>query len=259
MTATAMPVSNAGPPTEHALFELRAVEASYGPYRALFGVSFGVSEGSVLALLGSNGSGKTTVARVCSGLVQPTAGEVLCEGAVITGRPAYRVARMGIVHAPEGRSVFSTLSVEENLSLTFRQAFGRRGTKAALEQAYDFFPRLEERRRQLAGTLSGGEQRMLSLARVVVQSPKLLIADELSFGLAPVMIEEVYETLVAIRDRGTSLIVIEQHVRQALSIADEVVVLAKGRVVLQEPVRDLPTVTERVLEAVQGDPAAETR
>ena len=116
------------------------------------------------------------------------------------------------------------------MRLTFRQVFGRRGTKPALEQAYEFFPRLHERRRQLAGTLSGGEQRMLSLARVVVQAPKLLIADELSFGLAPVMIEEVYETLGAIRERGTSLVVIEQHVRQALSIADDVVVLSKGRV-----------------------------
>jgi branched-chain amino acid transport system ATP-binding protein len=220
-------------------------------------VSFAMEERSVLALLGSNGSGKTSVARVCSGLLRPTAGEVRYEGAVVTGRPAYRLARMGIVHAPEGRSVFSTLSVEENLSLTFHQVFGRRGTKRALEEAYEFFPRLQDRRRQPAGTLSGGEQRMLSLARVVVQSPKLLIADELSFGLAPMMIEEVYETLVAIRDRGTSLVVIEQHVRQALSIAADVVVLAKGRVVLREPVRDLPRVTERVLEAVQGGSGAD--
>lgn len=257
MTATAVPPAAASPPTAPALFELRAVEASYGPYRALFGVSFSVSEDSVVALLGSNGSGKTTIARVCSGLVRPSAGEVRYQGASITGRSAYRLARMGIVHAPEGRPVFSTLSVEENLALTFRQVFGRRGTKPALEQAYEFFPRLRERRRQLAGTLSGGEQRMLSLARVVVQSPKLLIADELSFGLAPVMIEEVYETLVAIRDRGTSLVVIEQHVRQALSIADHVVVLSKGRVALEEPVRDLAAVTGRVLEVVQGDPVVD--
>jgi branched-chain amino acid transport system ATP-binding protein len=257
MTATVPATPRSPSPRGAPLFELRAVEASYGPYRALFGVSFAVAERSVLALLGSNGSGKTSVARVCSGLLRPTAGDVVFDSAVITGRSAYRTARMGIVHAPEGRSVFSTLSVEENLALTFRQVFGRRGTKPALEQAYELFPRLEERRRQLAGTLSGGEQRMLSLARVVVQSPKLLIADELSFGLAPVMIEEVYETLATIRDQGTALVVIEQHVRQALSFADDVVVLAKGRVVLRETVNDLPAVTGRVLEAVQGDPAAD--
>jgi len=146
---------------------LRDVEASYGPFRSLFGVSFTVRERSVLALLGSNGSGKTTVVRICCGLLKPTAGSLIYDGIDITGIRAFRMARMGIVHAPEGRSVFGSLTVEENLVLTFRQVFGRNAGKAALAEAYELFPRLGERRRQIAGTLSGGEQRMLSLARVL--------------------------------------------------------------------------------------------
>ena len=235
------------------LLELRDVEASYGPFRSLFGISFTVRDGSVMALLGANGSGKTTVVRVCCGLLKPTAGQILYQGEDITGMRAYRMARIGIVHAPEGRSVFSTLTVEENLALTFRQVFGRSGYRTAIQKAYDQFPRLGERRKQIAGTLSGGEQRMLSLARVLVHEPKLLITDELSLGLAPVIIDEVYRTLATIRDAGTSLLIIEQHVHQALTLADDVVVLSKGRVTLSGPVDQLGDVTERLLPAVHGE------
>jgi branched-chain amino acid transport system ATP-binding protein len=234
------------------LLELRDVDAGYGPFRSLFNVSFAIRPHSVMALLGSNGSGKTTVVRVCSGLVRPTSGRVVFEGADVTGRRAYRLARLGIVHAPEGRSVFASLTVEENLALTFRQVFGRRGTQDALRHAYELFPRLGERRRQMAGTLSGGEQRMLSLARVLVRAPKLLITDELSLGLAPVVIDEVYETLATIRDSGTALLIVEQHVRQALGLADDVVVLAKGSVTLSGPVAELGDITERLLPAADG-------
>ncbi len=235
------------------LLELRDVEASYGPFRSLFGVSFSVREGSVLAVLGANGSGKTTVVRVACGLVKPTSGSLLFEGTDITGRRAYRLARMGIVHAPEGRSVFGSLTVEENLALTFRQVFGRRGSRAALGRAYDLFPRLGERRRQDAGTLSGGEQRMLSLARVLVRGPKLLITDELSLGLAPVIIDEVYQTLATIRDAGTSLLIVEQHVHKALSLADDVVVISKGRVALAGRTDELGDVADRIIPAVHGE------
>jgi branched-chain amino acid transport system ATP-binding protein len=235
------------------LLELRDIEAGYGPFRSLFGVSFSVQPQSVTALLGANGSGKTTVVRVASGLVKPTSGHLFFEGADITGRRAYKLARLGIVHAPEGRSVFGSLSVEENLVLTFRQVFGRRGVRGALDQAYELFPRMGERRRQAAGTLSGGEQRMLSLARVLVRGPKLLITDELSLGLAPVIIDEVYATLGTIRDSGCSLLVVEQHVHQALTLADDVVVLAKGRVALQGKAADMGDFAERILPAVQGE------
>ncbi|GMU78141.1 MAG: ABC transporter ATP-binding protein [Acidimicrobiia bacterium] len=236
-----------------ALLELDGVEAGYGPFRSLFGVSFSIAPQSVMALLGANGSGKTTVVRVASGLVKPSAGHVRFEGDDVTGQRAHKLAQRGIVHAPEGRSVFASLTVEENLALTFRQVFGRRGTKAKLDQAYELFPRMGERRRQLAGTLSGGEQRMLSLARVLVRGPKLLITDELSLGLAPVIIDEVYATLATIRDAGCALLIVEQHVHQALTLADHVVVLAKGKVALSGTTDELGDITQRLLPAVQGE------
>jgi branched-chain amino acid transport system ATP-binding protein len=247
-------MSDSGIGDDVPLLELRDVEASYGPFRSLFGVSFAIAEGGVTALLGSNGSGKTTVVRLCSGLLHPTAGQLLFQGEDVTDRRAFRLARLGVVHAPEGRSVFATLTVDENLALTFRQAFGRRGTKPALDRAYELFPRLGQRRRQDAGTLSGGEQRMLSLARVLIRAPKLLITDELSLGLAPLVIEEVYETLATIHESGTALLIVEQHVHQALTLADQVVVMAKGRVCLCGRTDELGDVGERILPAVQGEP-----
>lgn len=241
------------PAADTPLLELRDVHAGYGPFRSLFGISIAIQPRSVMALLGANGSGKTTVVRVASGLIKPTAGHIFFDGEDVTGRRAYKLAQMGIVHAPEGRSVFASLTVEENLILTFRAAFGRRGYRARLSQAYELFPRMGERRRQLAGTLSGGEQRMLSLARVLVRGPKLLITDELSLGLAPVIIDEVYETLGTIRDSGCALLIVEQHVHQALTLADDVVVLAKGRVVLSGNREELGDISDRLLPAVHGE------
>lgn len=252
MTAT-VPETAAAAAGVAPLLEVRDVEASYGPFRSLFGVSFSIREGSVMALLGSNGSGKTSVVRVCCGLVVPTTGQLLYRGDDVTGLRAYRLARLGIVHAPEGRSVFGSLTVEENLALTFRQVFGRRGARQSLATAYELFPRLGERRRQIAGTLSGGEQRMVSLARVLVHAPKLLITDELSLGLAPVIIDEVYETLATIRQAGTSLLIVEQHVRQALTLADDVVVMSKGKVALAGSTEELGDLSDRILPAVHGE------
>jgi branched-chain amino acid transport system ATP-binding protein len=229
------------------LLELRNVSAGYGPFRALFDVSLELAEGKVLALLGSNGAGKTTIARVCSGIIRPTSGQVLFEGVRIDKRRTYRVARLGITHAPEGRSVFASLTVDENLILTFRQVFGRRGVPDALTRAYELFPRLGERRKQVAGTLSGGEQRMLSLARVLVHPPRLLIADELSLGLAPIVIDEVYRTLAAVREAGTTLLIVEQYVGHALQIADQVVVLTKGRVSFEGPTGELGDLSQWLL------------
>ena len=246
-------MSNPGIREDVSLLELRNVEASYGPFRSLFGVSFSIAEGGVTALLGSNGSGKTTVVRICSGLLHPTAGQLFFQGEDITDRRAYRLARLGVVHAPEGRSVFATLTVDENLALTFRQVFGRRGTRAALDKAYELFPRLGDRRRQTAGTLSGGEQRMLSLARVLIRAPMLLITDELSLCLAPLIIDEVYATLATIHESGTALLIVEQHVHQALTLADQVVVMAKGRVSLCGRTDELGDVAERIMPAVHGE------
>jgi branched-chain amino acid transport system ATP-binding protein len=214
-----------------AVLELREVSAGYGPFRALFGVSLALGRGEALALVGSNGAGKTTLARVASGLIAPSAGSIVVEGTELTGARTYQFARAGVAHAPEGRSVFATLSVEENLALSFHRAHGRRGVRPRLERAYGLFPVLGRRRQQAAGTLSGGEQRMLSLARVMVEGPKVLIADELSLGLAPIVVEELYQSLRRLRDEGhTALLIVEQQVGQALGLCDRVAVLDHGSV-----------------------------
>lgn len=212
------------------VFELRNVSACYGPFRALFDVSLAVGAGEAVALVGPNGAGKTTVARVASGLVAPNEGAVLVDGEDLTGRRAFEFARRGVAHAPEGRSVFATLSVEENLVLSIRRVRGRTGVQAGLDAAYDLFPALAPRRNQAAGTLSGGEQRMLSMARVLVDAPKLLIADELSLGLAPVIVEQTYQSLRLLRESGTALLVIEQHVSHALALCDRVAILDHGAI-----------------------------
>jgi len=217
---------------------LERVHASYGQFQALFGLSIEVPPGGALAIVGHNGMGKTTVARVASGLLVPTAGRVIIDGQDFTGRPAQDYVRAGVAHAPEGRSVFATLTVEENLTLAFRKKFGRRGVATALGRVYQLFPRLGDRQSQLAGSLSGGEQRMLTLARVLVLEPRVLIADELSLGLAPIITDEVYEVLMQIKESGTSLVVIEQHIRHALDVADRVIVLDRGEVAYEGPSED---------------------
>jgi branched-chain amino acid transport system ATP-binding protein len=229
------------------LLEMRSVDAGYGPFRALFGVSLAVRAGSVTALLGANGAGKTTVARVATGLVRPTGGTVCFEGEDVSDLKPFELARRGIVHAPEGRSVFASLTVRENLELSFRRALGRKGVDPALGRAYELFPRLGERSKQVAGTLSGGEQRMLSLARVMVSPPKLLVADELSLGLAPIVVDEVYRNLGTIRDAGTAILLVEQYVAHALGLADDVVVLAKGAVAHAGSAAELGDVARYVL------------
>jgi len=230
-----------------AALELRGVSADYGPFHALFDVSLTVGVGEAVALLGPNGVGKTTVARVATGLVEPSAGTVHVDGTDLTGALTHRFARAGVVHAPEGRSVFATLTVEENLVLSFRQSRGRGAVRGALDQAFELFPVLASRRRQLAGTLSGGEQRMLSMARVLVETPKVLVADELSLGLAPIIVDEVYANLERLRASGTSLLIVEQHVGSALALCDRVVLLDHGSVSWEGPAVDA---AERVVTKV---------
>jgi branched-chain amino acid transport system ATP-binding protein len=234
----AVPGAAAPHPDGPAILELRNVSAAYGPFRALFGVSLSVGPGEAVALLGANGAGKTTVARVATGLVAPTSGSVAVEGEDFTGAGAFQFARAGVAHAPEGRSVFATLTVEENLSLSFRQSRGRDGVGSGLEQAFGMFPVLGERRRQLAGTLSGGEQRMLSMARVLVESPAVLVADELSLGLAPKVVDAVYESLTKLRENGSALLIVEQHVGHALDLCHRVLLLHHGAVTWEGPSHD---------------------
>lgn len=214
---------------------LNDVSAEYGPFRALFGVSFQVDAGEAVALVGSNGVGKTTVARVASGLVPPSAGSVVVDGVDLSGQRTFRFAQAGVAHAPEGRSVFGSLTVAENLTLSAQRIHGRKGFRPSLQRAFELFPVLGARRNQLAGTLSGGEQRMLSLARVMVDLPRILIADELSLGLAPIIVDQLYEALARLRDEGTALLVVEQQVSHALALADRVVVLDHGAVTWSGP------------------------
>jgi branched-chain amino acid transport system ATP-binding protein len=221
-----------------AALELHDVSAAYGPFNALFGVSVRVEPGEAVALLGANGAGKTTVARVATGLLAPTSGRVTVAGADLTGAPAYRFAWAGVIHAPEGRSVFATLTVDENLRLSLRRSQGRRGVPAGLERAYARFPALADRRQQLAGTLSGGEQRMLSLARALAEDAEVLVADELSLGLAPIVVDRLYAELARLREAGTALLIVEQHVGPALALCDRVVLLDHGSVRWEGPAVD---------------------
>jgi branched-chain amino acid transport system ATP-binding protein len=206
------------------------LSAAYGPYRALFDVSFSIAPGSIAALLGSNGAGKSTVSRVATGLLPSTEGRLYVNGIDVTGQPAFKTARRGVSHVPEGRAVFSSLTVEENLTIAFRQRLGRKLVNDALSRAYDTYPILCERRKQRAGTLSGGQQRLLSLAKVLVAPPQLLVADELCLGLAPLVVEAVYDGLRAMSEAGTTLLVVEQQVERVLDIAQHVLILERGAI-----------------------------
>ena len=256
-TPTATPAPGPGPAAGEPALALRHVDAGYGPFKAIFDVSFAVAPGTATALVGPNGAGKTTVARVATGLVEPTGGEVVVGGTDIVGRPAFRVARLGVAHAPEGRSVFASLTVEENLVLGFRQQLGKEGVPAALDEAYQLFPRLGERRLQQAGSLSGGEQRMLSLARLLVRPPALLVADELSLGLAPIVVDEVYANLASLKAKGAALLVIEQHVEHALDLADQVVALDRGRVAYCGPPLSVAELAPYLLTQLATDDGAD--
>ena len=242
----------------HPALEVDHVSASYGPYRALFDVSFSVPAGGVTALIGSNGAGKSTVSRVVTGLLASTSGTIRLQGKEITGLPAYKIARAGTAHVPEGRGVFASLTVEENLRLVFRQRGGRQCVPDALARAYEAFPVLGERRRQHGGTLSGGQQRMLSLAKVLVLPPSLLVADEISLGLAPVVIDAVYEGLRQINRAGTALLVVEQQVDRVLDLAGTAVVLEHGSVAYGGPADGAMAAVEQVM-AARGDRPLEAR
>jgi len=230
----------AAPERPPPVLELRHVSAAYGRFRALFDVSFSVAQGSVVAMLGPNGAGKSTIARVVAGLVPATAGTVLFAGEDVTGSSVEHVVHRGLAFAPEGRPVFATLDVEDNLRLTFCRQLRRREAAAALEGTYERFPHLKERRRQLAGTLSGGEQRLLALARVLAIPPVLLVVDELSLGLAPKAVDDVFTALREINEAGTTLLVVEQQVPRALELASQVIVLRKGRVTHDVSVAEMP-------------------
>ncbi|MGH9044126.1 MAG: ABC transporter ATP-binding protein [Acidimicrobiales bacterium] len=233
--------------------ELISVDVAYGPYRALAGVSLAVPDGSLIALIGPNGAGKSTVARVCAGLVVPRSGRFLVGGKEMTGEPKWLVSRRGVASLPEGGGLFSGLSVEENLALTFRRRLGRPKVQPAIEQVFERFPMLAERRRQPAGTLSGGQQRLLALAKVLGGSPRVIVADELSLGLSPAAADDVYEQLSVLHSEGRALLVIEQQTDRVLKLADRAVVLDRGSVVFEGNPGSGADVLSSILRAGSND------
>jgi branched-chain amino acid transport system ATP-binding protein len=219
------------------MLELRDLHVAYGGIRALNGVSLRVEEGEVVALIGSNGAGKSTTLKTVSGLLKPRQGAVVFQGADITGAAPDRIVAMGISHCPEGRRIFGGLTVRENLLLG---AVQRRGdVQADLEWIYGLFPILKQRLSQNGGTLSGGEQQMLAIGRALMSRPRLLLLDEPSLGLAPLLVERIFEVLAELKSRGTTMLLVEQNVHRALDVADRAYVIETGQVTLSGPVDEL--------------------
>lgn len=222
-----------------AMLEIKDLEVYYGMIQAIKGVSFEVNEGEVIALIGANGAGKTTILHTITGLITPKVGSVLFEGQEITKIPAHKIVSLGMAHVPEGRRVFAQLTVYENLKLG---AFTRKDSKEfdeTLASIYKRFPRLEERKNQLAGTLSGGEQQMLAMGRALMSHPKIIVMDEPSMGLSPILVNEIFNIIKEVSAAGTTVLLVEQNAKKALSIADRAYVLETGNVVLSGDAQDL--------------------
>ena len=218
------------------LLDVRRLDAFYGDFQALFGLTLDVTAGETVALIGANGAGKTTFLRCLVGLMEARRGEISFAGEAIAGQPAERISRLGLSLVPEGRLLFPSLTVEENLLMG---ALNRRPGSWNLARVFELFPILRERRRQRPDALSGGQQHMVAIGRALMSNPKLLLCDEISLGLAPVVVDQIYESLGRIRAEGASIVLVEQDVKRAAGAADRVYCLLKGRVTLQGPARSL--------------------
>jgi branched-chain amino acid transport system ATP-binding protein len=215
------------------LLELKAVHVYYGPIHALKGVTLTVERGEIVTLLGANGAGKTTTLRAISGLIRPRSGRIAVEEREVTGLPPHEIVKRGVGHVPEGRRIFPRLSVEENLALGAFTVTDRTEIRRRLDAVLQLFPRLAERRRQPGGTLSGGEQQMLAIGRALMMQPRIMLLDEPSMGLAPVLVESIFEVIQRLNQQGTTILLVEQNARMALEIADRGYVLETGSVVLE--------------------------
>jgi branched-chain amino acid transport system ATP-binding protein len=217
-----------------ALLEVRDLHVAYGKIEAVKGISFSVEQGQVVTLIGTNGAGKTTTLRTISGLLRPSAGSIGFDGKPIHNAPAHQIVRLGLAHSPEGRHIFPRMTIEENLLLG---AYLRKDGKIAEDVAkgYAMFPILGERRSQAAGTLSGGEQQMLAMARALMCKPRLLMLDEPSMGLSPIMMQQIMATIQELKSDGTTILLVEQNAQAALSLADQGHVLEVGRIALSGP------------------------
>ncbi|WP_353194233.1 ABC transporter ATP-binding protein [Pusillimonas noertemannii] len=223
------------------ILQIQNLNSGYGQLQVLRDISFDVTPGEILAVIGANGAGKSTLFRTISGLIVPMSGNIWFDGINITGYDSARIVSRGLSHAPEGRRVFNGMTVEENLKIgAFRRADKSRASiSAGLEQAYTYLPKLRDRRNQLAGTLSGGEQQMCAIGRALMADPRVLVIDELSLGLAPIIVEELLYTLENIQEGGCTIILVEQDISIALSFSDRAVVLQSGQVVMTAPSPEL--------------------
>ncbi|MGH8959728.1 MAG: ABC transporter ATP-binding protein [Jatrophihabitantaceae bacterium] len=241
------------PPAPRPLLDVDDIEVRYGAIAALKGISFNVGEGEIVALLGANGAGKTTTQKTVSGMLRPVAGAINYDGARIDGIPAHQLIRLGICHVPEGRHVFPRMSVAENLEMG---AFRFKTTdKAELEHVLELFPRLRERFKQTAGTLSGGEQQMLAIGRALMGKPRLLLLDEPSMGLAPLIVAQIFDIIREINTTGVTVLLVEQNAAQALSLANRGYVLETGEIVLEGTGAEL-LADDRIRAAYLGEEIA---
>lgn len=222
-----------------AMLEIKDIEVFYGVIQAIKGISFEVNEGEVIALIGANGAGKTTILHTITGLLSPKKGSVIFEGKDITKVPAHKIVSLGMAHVPEGRRVFAELSVYQNLRMGAYTRKDKDEIAQTLEMVYKRFPRLEERKNQLAGTLSGGEQQMLAMGRALMSHPKIIVMDEPSMGLSPILVNEIFDIIQEVSAGGTTVLLVEQNAKKALSIADRAYVLETGKIVLDGDARQL--------------------
>jgi len=234
-----------------ALLEVKNIHTYYGAIHALKGISIHVDEGEIVTLIGANGAGKTTTLNTICGVMHPREGSILLDGEPIHELPAHEIVSLGVSQSPEGRRVFGRLSVLENLEMGAYVRNDREGIQSDIERAFRLFPRLEERTKQLAGTLSGGEQQMLAMARSLMASPRLLLLDEPSMGLAPILVETIFDTIKEINSEGTTVLLVEQNALMALSVASRGYVLQTGEIVLQDTAEALQQ-NEMVRKAYLG-------
>jgi len=233
------------------MLQVENITVYYGNIQAIKGVTLDIQEGEIVTLIGANGAGKSTLLKTISGLLKPKEGQILYEGKSIGGKAAQAIVKQGISHVPEGRRIFANMTVEENLQLGAYLRRDRAGIKKDMEQVYELFPRLLERLKQQAGTLSGGEQQMLAMGRALMAKPKLLLLDEPSMGLAPLLVKTIFRIIEEIKATGTTILLVEQNAHLALSIADRAYVMETGRIVLSGTANEL-TESEQVKMAYLG-------
>ncbi|MBT9769666.1 MAG: ABC transporter ATP-binding protein [Coprococcus sp.] len=234
------------------MLKVTDLQVYYGVIQALKGISFEVNEGEVIALIGANGAGKTTILHTVTGLINQKAGKIEFEGKDISHIPAYKIVAEGMAHVPEGRRVFAELSVYDNLMMGAYTRKDKKEIAETLAMVYKRFPRLEERKKQMAGTLSGGEQQMLAMGRALMSKPKIILMDEPSMGLSPIFVNEIFDIIKAVSASGTTVLLVEQNAKKALSIADRAYVLETGKIILEGDAKVLMN-DERVKKAYLGE------